>query len=70
MPTGGIELNQQGLWAVVVAISAFFGAALKAFQITRRLDRMDARHQKMDDKIDRVAEDVAYLRGREEGKGG
>lgn len=68
MPTGGIDLNQQGLWAVVVAIPAFFAAVLKAVQITRRLDRTDARYQKMDDKIDRVAEDVAFLRGLAERK--
>ena len=57
----GYDFNQQGLWAAFVAVSAFFGAVLKAVQITRRMDRMD-------DKLDKLADDVAFLRGLAERK--
>ena len=58
MPANGIDLNQPGLWAAAIAMA---GAFLKAFQVTRRLDRMD-------EKMDKLSDDVAFLRGLLKGK--
>lgn len=67
MPTGGIDVNTPGFWAGVAVVMGGLGGALKAFQITRRLDRMDSKYDRMDGKLDKLAEDVAFLRGRAKG---
>ena len=67
----GFDPNHPGVWAGAAVILT---ALVKAFQVGRRLDRIDQRLQdhvtKEDTKMDKLSADVAFMRGLLEGKPG